>query len=150
MAPSEPTVRRMRESDLERVLAIEDRSFSNPWKADTFQTLLERPGAELWVLEDGTGGLLGYVVAWCILDQGEVANIAVAPETRGKGYAALLLNKILGVAQERGVETLYLEVRVSNRRAVALYEGFGFWQVGVRHAYYEQPREDALVMMLRL
>jgi ribosomal-protein-alanine N-acetyltransferase len=57
---------------------------------------------------------------------------------------------MLGVATRRGVKSLYLEVRISNDPARALYERFGFRQVGRRADYYDAPREDALVMMKRL
>lgn len=145
-----PTVRPMRLSDVESVVAIETRAFSSPWRASTFQSLLERPAAELWVLEDAEDGVVGYAVVWCILDQGEIANIAVSPEHRGRGLGARLLEDMLGVAGKRGVKTMYLEVRVSNRAARSLYERFGFHRVGTRKDYYEAPREDALVMMKRL
>lgn len=149
-APSHVTPRRMRAEDVERVVAIETEAFTSPWKADTFETLLDRPGAELWVLDDRGVGVVGYAVLWCILDQGELANIAVVPSHRGRGHGTQLLTHVLSVARERGVQTLYLEVRVSNTRAAELYARFGFTQVGVRRNYYEDPREDAILMMMRL
>ena len=147
---AQPTVRRMRLSDVADVAAIEARVFSTPWEASTFQSLLERPSAELRVLDDAEAGVVGYAVVWCILDQGEVANIALAPGHRGRGLGARLLDAMLGVARKRGVKSMYLEVRVSNDAARALYERFGFHRVGTRQDYYEAPREDALVMMKRL
>lgn len=149
-APPRVTARRMTAADVERVAEIEAEAFSSPWKADTFHTLLERPGAELWVLEDPEAGVVAYAVVWCILDQGELANIAVAAPLRGRGYGAWLLSRVVEVARERGVESLYLEVRVSNGRAADLYRTFGFKEIGVRRDYYDEPREDALLMMLRL
>jgi len=148
-APS-PAVRRMRLADVEAVVAIESQAFTSPWKASTFHALLERPSAELWVMEEDEAGVVGYAVVWCILDQGEIANIAIRGDRRGRGLGARLLKEMLAVARKRGVKTMYLEVRVSNAAARTMYERFGFHQVGTRRDYYELPREDALVMMKRL
>ncbi|MGD8322209.1 MAG: ribosomal protein S18-alanine N-acetyltransferase [Gemmatimonadota bacterium] len=140
----------MRSEDVERVVGIETEAFTSPWKADTFATLLDRPGAELWVLEDPQDGVVGYAVLWCILDQGELANIAITASHRGRGHGTHLLDHVLGIARKRGVQSLYLEVRVSNTRAADLYRRFGFREIGVRRDYYDTPREDALLMMVRL
>jgi ribosomal-protein-alanine N-acetyltransferase len=144
------TVRAMAEADVERVTEIEHASFSTPWKAQTFRTLLGRSGAVLRVLETPELAVAGYAVLWCILDQGELANIAIAPEMRSRGLGAFLLDRITEEARGRGVESLYLEVRVSNFRARAMYGSRGFEQIGVRRDYYEKPREDARILVKRL
>jgi [ribosomal protein S18]-alanine N-acetyltransferase len=149
-APAGLSVRPMRPEDIEAVAEIESGTFSTPWKGDTFLGLVDRPSAELWTLQLEGVGVVGYAVLWCILDQGELANIAVRADMRGRGYGAYLLERMLDVARERGVETIYLEVRVSNEPAAALYGGFGFTDVGVRRGYYDKPKEDARVLMLRL
>ena len=140
-------VRPMTEEDVERVAAIESEAFTSPWQADTFYTLLQRPGVELHVLDD-EGLVVGYSVVWCILDQGELSNIAVAPSHRGRGLAAQLLRHVMKLSKARGVESMYLEVRVSNTRAADLYRGFGFTEVGRRRNYYDRPREDAILMVM--
>jgi len=145
-----PAVRLMEAGDVERVAAIEGASFSSAWQADTFRTLLHRPGAELWVLDSLHDGVIGYSVLWCILDQGELANIAIADGHRGRGLGALLLGRMLDVGRAQNVASVYLEVRSSNEAAVGLYERFGFVHIGVRKSYYNKPREDALVMLARL
>jgi ribosomal-protein-alanine N-acetyltransferase len=136
--------------DIDEVVAIEESTFSTPWSEGTFRTLLERSGVESWVLDGPDVGLVAYAIAWCILDQGELANIAVASHHRGRGYGSFLLTKILAVARGRGVESMYLEVRSSNTAAAQLYRRFGFEEVGIRKGYYESPIEDALVMAARL
>lgn len=142
--------RRMDAVDVERVARIEADSFTAPWRADTFEHLLDRPGCELWVLDDPEAGVVGYAVLWCILDQGELANIAVVESHRGQGHGAYLLGRIMDVARTRGVETLYLEVRLSNTGAAELYRSFGFTEVGRRKKYYDKPVEDALMMAAKL
>jgi ribosomal-protein-alanine N-acetyltransferase len=145
-APAGVTVRRLAPQDVDAVVAIEAEAFSSPWSRETFLGLIDRPGLELLVLDDREAGVIGYAVLWCILDQGELANMAVKPSFRGRGLGAFLLSRVLETARERGIETVYLEVRVTNERALRLYSRFGFSEVGVRRAYYEHPKEDARVM----
>ena len=143
------TCRPMEVADVERVAELEARAFSTPWRADTFRTLLERPGAELVVLEiDGT--FAGYAVLWCILDQGELANIAIDDRFRGRGFGGALLDHVLALARSRGVQTLFLEVRAGNRAAAGLYASRGFSEIGRRKGYYDEPPEDARVLQKRL
>lgn len=142
--------RKMTLRDVQRVAAIEIATFSSPWTADSFAGLLERPGCELWVLEDSESGVVGYAVLWCIADQGELANLAVAESHRNEGHGSYLLRRMVEVARERGVERIYLEVRASNRAAAELYRSFGFVEVGRRKKYYDRPVEDALLMSLEL
>ena len=143
-------VRPMLEADIERVTAIETSSFTTPWKAATFRTLMDRSGAVLRVLETPEVAVAGYAVLWCILDQGELANIAVAAELRDRGFGSFLLDRMTEEARSRGVESLYLEVRVSNFRARAMYGSRGFEEIGVRRDYYEKPREDARILVKHL
>jgi ribosomal-protein-alanine N-acetyltransferase len=150
LVPEGIRVRPMQEVDVDRVGAIEAASFTTPWRAATFRTLLDRPGAVLRVLEVPPMAVGGYAVLWCIQDQGELANIAVAPQLRDLGLGGYLLDRMTGEARGRGVESLYLEVRVSNARARAMYASRGFQEIGVRRDYYEKPREDARVLMKRL
>jgi [ribosomal protein S18]-alanine N-acetyltransferase len=148
--PGAVVVRLMSIEDVATVARLERESFTTPWSARTFRTLRGRPGAELWVAEHESGGVVGYYVLWCIQDQGELANIAVETRYRGQRIGAMLLDHALEVAASRGVQSVYLEVRVSNAAARAMYESRGFEQIGVRRNYYDRPREDACVLMTRL
>jgi ribosomal-protein-alanine N-acetyltransferase len=139
-------IRPMEPEDVETVVGIESRAFTTSWQADTFLNLIGRPGSELWVMEHPVAGILAYAVLWCVIDQAELANIAVRSDFRGQGYASRMLERVLQIARDRQVESIYLEVRASNKRAVELYERFGFSRVGVRKTYYDKPKEDALVM----
>lgn len=142
-------VRPMAEADLTAVAALEASAFPTPWSAATFQRLLGNPSVELWLAE-AEGVLLGYGVLWCVLDQAELANLAVHPDARGRGLGGRILDHLLAVARARGVRSVYLEVRRSNAVAKGLYGGRGFQEVGRRPDYYEQPREDALVLRLEM
>ena len=95
-------------------------------------------------------GVIGYAVLWCILDQGELANLAITPALRRSGLGSHLLRQVMRVAKEGGVEKLFLEVRESNQAAIDLYHRFGFNDVGLRRGYYQNPKEDARVMLVTL
>jgi ribosomal-protein-alanine N-acetyltransferase len=140
----------MTAGDVQAVVDIETEAFSTPWQAETFEGLIGREGIELLVMESAGGEVLGYAVLWCIMDQGELANIAVHPEQRGRGLGARLLEEVVAVCRARGVTSLYLEVRASNQGAIDLYQGFGFRDVGRRRDYYQRPTEDARIMELVL
>lgn len=145
---SKPTVRlrRARESDLPEILSIERASFSDPWSRSSFATLLEQPRVYFAVALDEAECLVGYTVAWFILDEAELANLAVRPEARGEGIGAVLLEGALGAADARGTRTMHLEVRASNVPAIALYAAHGFVEISRRTSYYKKPVEDALVL----
>jgi ribosomal-protein-alanine N-acetyltransferase len=148
MSAREPvTVRRARTEDLPGILAIERVSFTDPWSRSSFAALLEQPRVYFSVaLDPDTAALVGYVVAWFVLDEAELANLAVAPEARGNGIGATLLSGALAASEERGTTAMFLEVRSSNQSAIALYTAHGFVEVGRRRAYYRRPVEDALIL----
>ncbi len=142
----EVKVRRMEARDLGRVMEIEHQSYTMPWTESTFRGLLRRADADLFVAETVDGEVAGYAVSWAVLDQGELGNVAVAPEWRHRGIAHRLLDAVILRAAERRVKELFLEVRVSNSTARQLYLAYGFRDVGRRRNYYMEPVEDALVM----
>ena len=148
MLPVGIEIRTLVPGDVDAVVAIETEAFTTPWQADTFASLIDRDGVELIVMVDESDIVIGYAVLWCILDQGELANLALSPARRGAGLGSHLLRHVVGVAAARGVQKLFLEVRASNARAIELYTRFGFEDVGLRRAYYDHPREDARVMRL--
>jgi ribosomal-protein-alanine N-acetyltransferase len=137
-------------ADLDAVLALEVTAFADPWMRQAFEAALEERHARFRVAHDGDGALLGYIVAWFVLDEGEIANLAVAPRARRRGVGHALLEAIISEARETGVSKLFLEVRESNAAARALYESRGFSAIARRSRYYRKPVEDAIVLRLDL
>ena len=138
-------LRRMTPLDVVDVIRIESAAFTTPWSEGTFRALLNRSGVELWVAEWGEQ-LAAYAILWKMLDEGELANIAVRRDLRGLGIGSGLLTRVLEAAEESGVRSLYLEVRESNGVARDMYSRRGFREIGVRKGYYDGPREDARVL----
>ena len=103
-----------------------------------------------FLIAEAGGTVRGYVVAWFVLDEGEIGNLAVARDARRRGIGALLLDGAIAAVRDSDVDTLYLEVRDSNVAARALYASRGFVEVGRRREYYRKPKEDALVLRLDL
>jgi ribosomal-protein-alanine N-acetyltransferase len=132
------------ESDLPQVLEIEHASFPLPWKAEFFLKELHNPHGWSWVAEK-EGIIVGYLCGWFVVDEGEILKVAVHPSSRRCGVGKVLLEEAMLIAGQREIRTLHLEVRVSNRAAITLYEICGFHEVGSRKRYYEDG-EDALLM----
>jgi len=135
--------------DLPEIVTIERQAFGDPWSADAFVDLLASPHVWFVVAREGAradGAVLGYVVAWFVAGEGEVANLAVAPTYQGRGIGAALLDGVIEESSTRVTTELFLEVRMSNAAARGLYASRGFVEVGRRARYYRAPVEDALVL----
>lgn len=146
---SQAEIRKMRSMDVLDVMRIELETFTMPWSESTFRGLLRRTDSDLFVAEL-EGAIVGYSVFWAVTDQGELGNVAIDKDHRGKGIGRKLIEAVLARAAERGTREIFLEVRKSNFGAQALYGQFGFYEVARRKNYYLQPSEDALVMRLDL
>jgi ribosomal-protein-alanine N-acetyltransferase len=126
------------------VSVIERASFADPWSASDFREAL---GAGiLFFVSVSSERVDGYVVARLAADEGEILNLAVAPQGRRQGVGRALARDALEALRARGAAAVYLEVRESNTAARWLYEGLGFQSVGRRVRYYRHPTEDAVVL----
>jgi [ribosomal protein S18]-alanine N-acetyltransferase len=140
-------IREGRPDDLEAVAELERACYSDPWPATAFVSLPDNPRVYFAVVDSPVArSLAGYVVAWYVLDEGEIANLAVAPSARGKGIGGALLDAAIRESIDRGVTDLYLEVRESNQSARRLYASRDFEEVSRRKGYYRAPVEDALIL----
>src|SRR5437016_2254378 len=107
---------------LDDIVALERASFSDPWSEASFAAMLNEPLAFFAAARDSASqGIAGYVVAWFVADEGEIANLAVREPTRRRGIGAALLDAALDEGRRRGAQAIYLEVRDSNAAARALY-----------------------------
>lgn len=140
------TVQPARLLDVPAIVEIERAVFSDPWSAQSFREALGHPAVYFSCACRDDGDVLGYVVAWFVADEGEIANLAVARAAWGAGIGRALLDAALLEAVSREVTAVYLEVRESNERARRLYESRDFEQVGRRRGYYRRPVEDAIVL----
>ncbi len=147
------TVGDLMADELDLLYDIETHSYSNPWPLDAFKRELKLPFSRILVARNGDSlgpPMFGYVVVWIIRGEAHILNLAVHRDARRQGVASMLLGSAIEAAAAQAADILYLEVRRSNEGAQKLYEGFGFKQVGMRPRYYEDNREDALVMLLDL
>ena len=140
-------VRRATVEDLPDVVALERQCYSDPWTPGAFASLPDNPAVYFVVARQADSGpLTGYAIAWHVLDESELANLAVQPSSRRSGVGALLLDATLENARQESVKRVYLEVRESNVAARRLYASRGFSEVGRRKKYYRSPDEDALIL----
>ena len=138
-------MRRLAYSDLPAVISIERRSFPSPWSLAMFVLELSKPSGICLAATDGEE-LFGYLVCSRYDRVWHLMNVAVAPDRRRGGVATRLINQLFETSGSELPTTL--EVRVSNREAIAMYEGLGFRSAGVRPRYYQDNGEDALIMWL--
>jgi ribosomal-protein-alanine N-acetyltransferase len=104
-------------------------------------------------LLDEEDGLAGYFLAMPVVDEVHLLNLAVSARRQGQGLACALLDRLCAYARGQKVQSLLLEVRVSNRRALQIYLRYGFTEIGRRKGYYpaeDNKREDAIVMRMEL
>ncbi|MBY0573067.1 MAG: ribosomal protein S18-alanine N-acetyltransferase [Undibacterium sp.] len=137
-------------ADLTDILAIEEAVYSHPWTRgnflDSFYGKHEASG-----IRTLDGELIAYFVLMPVLDELQLLTFAVDKKRQNQGYARIMLERMLGYAKEKQFTSILLEVRVSNLRAIAVYQCFGFIEIGRRKAYYPAAnltREDAIVMRL--
>ena len=163
-------IRRAEENDVLAIEQIEKQCFSVPWSYESLhKDIVENDLAFYVVAEiagqqcdsagqqcDGDGQqcsetaadgqVCGYVGVWKIFDEGHITNVAVTPEYRRMHIGRAMLETLIEVTGQAGIERYTLEVRAGNQPAIKLYEGLGFKAEGIRPGYYEDNGEDALIM----
>jgi ribosomal-protein-alanine N-acetyltransferase len=145
------TLRTMTPENLDAVMAIEQAAYSHPWSRGNFRDSLNPlfDAHCLWLGDE----LLGYFLAMHGFEEMHLLNITVAPARQGQGWAHMMLDALSLISRNVGAQTLWLEVRQSNVRALQVYERYGFVRVSLRKDYYpadRQQREHAVVMSLKL
>ena len=141
-------IREMEIDDLSQVMEIENATFAVPWTEMGYFSFLMREDT-LFLVAEEEGKILGYCGLLMVLDEGDITNVAVEKSRRGQGIGEALVRELAARAARRGSALLHLEVRQSNQAARGLYRKLGFLEDGLRKGYYEEPREDAVLMTLR-
>ena len=138
----------MNETHIDEVFEISCKSFHSPWSKDAIADELLNPTAR-YVVAIQDGKVLGYGGMWIIVDEGHITNIAVHPEHRKLNLGSIILENLIKISQLEKVIGLTLEVRVSNINAQKLYNKYNFVQEGRRKAFYQDNKEDCLIMWRR-
>ena len=137
----------MDKSHIAEIAQIERECFSDPWSEASLTEELYNPLASFIVAQRPDGAVLGYAGLHVVIDEGYIDNVAVREDYRGNGIADDLVDVFVRFGREH-LAFLTLEVRPSNEPAIQLYMKHDFAQVGRRKNYYENPREDAIIMTL--
>jgi [ribosomal protein S18]-alanine N-acetyltransferase len=138
-------IRRLSLADLPEIEVIEQRAYKTPWSRSMFASELAK-GTSICLGAFEGDQLVGYVVNSRYVDAWHVMNVAVDPEFQRRGIASRLLERLFELTIEDDGRGYTLEVRVSNKEAIKLYERLGFERHGIRRGYYTDNREDALIM----
>ena len=137
-------IRILRKEDLKDVAEIEKLCFGEPWSENSLELLLRDGNFGVAAIEEGR--VVGYVGVISAPPEGEITNVATHPDFRRRGVGEGILEALKREAGDRGIESLYLEVRRSNSPARGLYEKMGFAVIGERKGFYKNPKEDAVLM----
>lgn len=141
-------IRPLRETDIEPLSVIEAEAFSMPWSPRDFAELLKHDYC-LYLVAEADGVVAGCAGMTVSCGEGNIDNVVVAGEYRGRGIAQSMLKALFRAGAAQGVEAYTLEVRAGSREAIHIYEKAGFVSEGVRPRFYEKPTEDALIMWKR-
>lgn len=139
------TIRRMKESDIPEVARLEKEIFPDPWSEGAISETFEQEQTLLLVAYEDRK-LIGYLILYFVLEEGEIARIAVIPECRRQGVGARMLLELEDLCEDNGITKLLLDVRESNETAISFYTSYGFGQDGVRRNFYSDPQEDGILM----
>lgn len=136
-------------ADLPDLLRLEEACFSAPWTRKMLEAeLTGNQFAHFLVARDSAkdGAIVGSLCFWIVFEEVRLMNLAVAEDRRRRGLGAALVDSALRTGLTQAATRAVLEVRASNRAALALYQRFGFTQVSIRPSYYSNPVEDAVLM----
>jgi len=139
-------IRRSRPADAPEIARLESEIFSDPWSEGDVTSYICRETAMCFTATDESG-VVGYIIGTKIPPEGEIYRIAVRSDKRQRGIGYRLLSYALKTELGEGVETVFLEVRSKNIPAIALYKAYGFSECGKRKNYYQNPSDDAVVMV---
>lgn len=139
-------IRQATVNDVDEIYEIERACFAEPWSKDAMIYELESNPRAFYIVAELEEQVVGYAGLWWIGDEGHITNVAVKPGFRNRKIAQGIMGVMIDFTTNEGILHHTLEVRKSNEPAIRLYEKFGFEVEGVRKGYYQNNKEDALIM----
>ena len=149
MENSKLIIRDMVSSDVDGVFQVEKNCFEHHWSKGEFEKEMKNDVANYLVAEIDNK-IVGYVGIWFIAGEGNITNVAVHSDYRGKKIGDELIKHLVKKCIENNIFAMTLEVRVSNIVAQNLYKKYGFKLSGIRKEYYSDNKEDAMIMWSQL
>ncbi len=144
-----PIFRNGTEKDIEYIAELEAKTFTDAWTEQSVRDTFEQKQAFITVAENDER-LIGYCIIYYVMDEAEIARIAVSEDVRKLGIGTGLLDYTCKSCREKQIERLLLDVRESNEGAIAFYKNHGFQTDGIRKNFYEMPKENAVLMSMSL
>jgi tRNA threonylcarbamoyl adenosine modification protein YeaZ/ribosomal-protein-alanine acetyltransferase len=141
-------IRNTEPEDIVTILELERQNFTDPWSIANITETINQPYT-LCLSAMLAGKVVGYLFA-SMIEDGEILAISVSDEMKRQGIGKRLLEKLIGISLEKGISRLILDVRKSNTGAICFYERVGFVVDGIRRGYYSNPKEDGVLMSLKL
>lgn len=143
-------IRKMDVEDISRVVSLEEQLFTSAWsESDFLYEILQNDFSLNYVLED-EGYIIGYIGVWIMYEQSQITTIGVDPQYQRQGLGKAMMETVIDIAKQQDCEVMSLEVRISNEKAISLYQSLGFQNVGIRKNYYQDNHEDAYLMIKKL
>ena len=139
-------IRPMTAEDLDGVMTVEHDSFIVPWSRTAFEEELSKNNLAHYLVAVSDSEVVGYAGTWLVINEAHVTNVAVSRSRRREGIGRILMEKLMELARNNHMESMTLEVRVSNAAARNLYRQLGFEEAGMRKNYYAETKEDALIL----
>lgn len=139
-------LRNMSIEDIDIIEQIEELCFSIPWSRESIRKEIEENELAIYLVLEVDGIVRGYAGMWRVIDEGHITNIAVHPDWRRRHIGSSLMVALLSAAEDNDIKKMTLEVRESNIPAQRMYKRFGFKAEGMRKNYYEDNRENAVIM----
>ena len=141
---------KMTTEHIKDVHKIEEDCFSIPWSEKSFYDELTKNKMAIYIVAKEDEKIIGYGGMWHVINEGHITNVAVKKEYRGKGIGNQIINALIDIAKEKEMIGITLEVRTSNIVAQNLYKKNGFIIEGIRKEYYDDNKEDAILMWKHL
>lgn len=141
---------KMTTEHIKDVHKIEEDCFSIPWSEKSFYEELTKNKMAIYIVAKENENIIGYGGMWHVINEGHITNVAVKKEYRGKGIGSKIIEALINIAKEKEMIGITLEVRTSNNIAQSIYKKNGFIMEGIRKEYYDDNKEDAIVMWKHL